>query len=189
MLLSLGDPTRLMIGVICCGAFLASAFASPGLGGLFGGGLALLMAAVAVNDWRELRIPNALTLLALLLGVIDIGFEYGREAPFVLAEAAMRAGCVAAAFLAFRIAYRRLRRREGMGLGDVKLAGVAGVWLSWSSLPIVVELAAGAALLAYSAHQAIEKRPISADARIAFGAFLGPAIWICWLLEALGYLG
>ncbi len=42
--------------------------------------------------------------------------------------------------------YRRLRGREGIGLGDVKLAGVAGAWLDWQSIPIAVEIAALAAL-------------------------------------------
>jgi hypothetical protein len=35
------------------------------------------------------------------------------------------------AFLVVREAYVRLRGRQGPGLGDVKLAAVAGAWLSW----------------------------------------------------------
>jgi hypothetical protein len=30
--------------------------------------------------------------------------------------------------------YQRLRGREGIGLGDAKLAGAAGVWLDWPSI-------------------------------------------------------
>ena len=46
------------------------------------------------------------------------------------------------AFFAFRAGYRRFRGIEGIGLGDVKLAAVAGVWLDWVDLPVAVDIAA-----------------------------------------------
>ena len=46
--------------------------------------------------------------------------------------------------------YRRIRGRDGIGLGDVKLAGVAGVWLDWWVLPVAIEIAALAALAVYA---------------------------------------
>ncbi len=73
--------------------------------------------------------------------------ERSPEMPAPALEALIRAAAMAAVFFAFRIAYRRLRGREGMGLGDVKLAGVAGIWLDWLSLPIAVEIAALGALV------------------------------------------
>ena len=86
-----------------------------------------------------------------------------------------------AIFLAFRAGYRRVRGVEGLGLGDVKLAGVAGVWLDWLDLPIAVEIAAIAALcLALVKHAG--RRGIDPRSRLPFGAFFAPAIWICWLL-------
>ena len=63
-----------------------------------------------------------------------------------LADAALRGAVLAFAFLSLLILYRRLRGRDGIGLGDVKLAGVAGVWLDWWVLPGVIEIAALAAL-------------------------------------------
>jgi len=45
------------------------------------------------------------------------------------------------AFLGLRALYRRLRGREGIGLGDLKLAGVAAVWLDCLIVPIAVETA------------------------------------------------
>ena len=46
--------------------------------------------------------------------------------------ALLRGAVLALLFLGLRALYRRLRGRDGIGLGDVKLAGVAGAWLDWT---------------------------------------------------------
>jgi leader peptidase (prepilin peptidase)/N-methyltransferase len=86
-------------------------------------------------------------------------------------------------FFAFRAGYRTLRGVEGMGLGDVKLAAVAGVWLDWAFLPIVVEIAALSALAA-ALYARLRGDGFDPKGRLPFGAFFAPAIWICWLLVA-----
>ena len=80
--------------------------------------------------------------------------------------------------------YGRLRGREGLGLGDVKLAGAAGVWLDWWAMPIAIEIGALAALALYVAGHILGRRRIRATTRLPFGLFLAPAIWIAWLLQA-----
>jgi leader peptidase (prepilin peptidase)/N-methyltransferase len=86
--------------------------------------------------------------------------------------------------LAIREIYRRLRGREGIGLGDVKLAGVAGAWLDWMTVVIVLEIAALAALALYAVRQSMSGRPLRVTGRLPFGLTFAPAIWIGWLLEA-----
>src|SRR6185295_8965709 len=81
--------------------------------------------------------------------------------------------------------YRRWRGRDGLGLGDVKLAAVAGAWLGWVTITAVVELAALAALAAYLLAAARRRQPLKGSAFLPFGAFLAPAIWLGWLAEAL----
>ena len=44
--------------------------------------------------------------------------------------------------------YEWWRGRRGLGMGDVKLAAVAGVWLDWFTIVAVIEFAALAALVA-----------------------------------------
>ena len=95
----------------------------------------------------------------------------------------VRAGAMAAVFLAFRFGYRRLRGREGMGLGDVKLAGVAGIWLDWPSLPNAVEIAALGALAFLAVARIRTRRAPDPLAKLPFGTFFAPAIWTCWALE------
>ena len=100
-----------------------------------------------------------------------------------IAIALLRGAVLALIFLVLREGYARLRRRHGLGLGDVKLAFVAGAWLDWLTIPIAIQLAAFAALSAYLLRQLISGRSLSATTRMPFGLFFAPAIWICWVLE------
>ncbi|MGZ6244141.1 MAG: prepilin peptidase, partial [Candidatus Binataceae bacterium] len=68
--------------------------------------------------------------------------------------------------------------------GDVKLAGVAGAWLGWLTIPIAVEIAALAALAAYGIRHYAAGRPFEAALKFPFGLFFAPAIWLGWLLDA-----
>lgn len=80
--------------------------------------------------------------------------------------------------------YRRLRGRDGLGLGDAKLFSAAGAWLGWQALPGVLLLAALAALTVALARSAFGDRLGPADA-IAFGPYLALALWLGWLLGPL----
>jgi leader peptidase (prepilin peptidase)/N-methyltransferase len=172
-----------LIGVAGLVAVSASLYAAPGIAGLAGAGLGLIMLAVAVIDARLLMIPDELSALALALGLADVGFERWSDMPAPALEALIRAGAMAAVFLAFRFGYRRLRGREGMGLGDVKLAGVAGIWLDWPSLPNAVEIAALGALAFLAVARIRTRRAPDPLAKLPFGTFFAPAIWTCWALE------
>ena len=70
-----------------------------------------------------------------------------------------------------------------MGFGDVKLAAVAGVWLDWAFLPVAIEIAALSAL-AVALYARFRDHGFDPKARLPFGAFFAPAIWICWVLTA-----
>jgi leader peptidase (prepilin peptidase)/N-methyltransferase len=79
--------------------------------------------------------------------------------------------------------YRRWRGRDGLGLGDVKLAAVCGAWLDLATVAAVIELAALLAIGAYVANAALRRRPLRGTAFLPFGLFLAPAVWIGWLGE------
>ena len=139
-----------------------------------------LAAAIAYIDWRRHIIPDGLNMAALALGEIA-AFAGDAEAPLAaVANAGLRAVVTAAVFLLFREIYRRLRGGEGVGLGDVKLAAVAGAWLDWSVIPIAVALAAFSGLLAAFVAAAARRRLPEPLARLPFGAFFAPSIWLMW---------
>ena len=155
----------------------------PDWGGVWGAGLAVLMVAIAVVDARRFIIPDELTAAALALGLV---YAAARESDIwvqALAWSALRGAILALAFLGVRVVYRRLRGRDGIGLGDVKLAGVAGAWLDWSIIPIAIEIAAVTALGAYLIRHFCFRRAVRATTRMPFGLFMAPAILISWLLE------
>ena len=161
----------------------ASLITAPGAEGLYGAFLAVLMVAVAANDARHYLIPNELTGAAFALALLRAGAfapETGAEA---LLWAVVRAGSVALPLLLLMLLYRRWRGRDGLGLGDVKLAAVCGAWLDLATVVAVIELAALLAIGAYVANAALQRKPLRATAFLPFGLFLAPAIWIGWLGE------
>ena len=172
-------------GLLALVAAGVSILAVPGAPGWLGGGLALLMVAIAVIDARHLIIPNELNAAALALALVHAAALAPSAILETLAMAVVRGTVTMLLFLALRIAYRRLRGREGLGLGDVKLAFVAGAWLDWVMIPVAIEIAAAGALLAFFAWRAVLKQPVDFAARLPFGLFLAPAIWLAWLIGAV----
>jgi leader peptidase (prepilin peptidase) / N-methyltransferase len=177
-------PVNATIGFVALAAVVASVAAAPAVNGLLGAGLALLMLAIAVTDARRFIIPNVLTAAGFVLGLVHAGVQVPNMVVEAAAFAALRGAALALAFLALRVIYAWLRGRQGLGLGDVKLAGVAGAWLDWLTIPIAIEIAALAALTIYLLRYHVVGRPIRATSRLPFGLFLAPTIWLCWLLEA-----
>jgi leader peptidase (prepilin peptidase) / N-methyltransferase len=162
----------------------ASVTLVPGLAGIAGAGLATLMFAIAAVDARRFIIPDELTAAALLLGFLRAAIEAFDDLAQALALSALRGVVLVVAFLGLRATYRWFRGRHGLGLGDVKLLCVAGVWLDWAIIPIALEIAAVAALGTYLIRHFCCGLTVRLATRLPFGLFLAPAIWIGWLLEA-----
>lgn len=175
-------------GAVAVCAAAASLFAAPDPSGVLGGGLALVMIAIAAIDARRFVIPDELVLAGLLLGLIAAAVDQSEALTAALLHAVVRAGALALATLAFRTAYRLIRGREGIGLGDVKLAGVAGAWLGWLAVAVAVDIAALSALAVVLIRAAGGQR-VTRKTAVPFGLFFGPAIWIAWLFETLSVHG
>ncbi|MEJ0094126.1 MAG: A24 family peptidase [Methylocella sp.] len=170
------------LAAVGCAMAIASLASAPGRAGWFGAALALLMLAIAVVDAHRFIIPNGLSLAALLLALANASEGSPQEMSGVV-MALLRGVVLGLAFLALREIYRRLRGRQGIGLGDVKLAVVAGAWLDWTLIPVAIELAALSALAVYGVRQLVHRRSLRLTVRLPFGLFFAPAIWLCWLLD------
>ena len=180
------DPlAQFSLTLVLLAVVAASLLAAPGSDGVLGAFLGALMLAIAATDAQRYIIPNELTAAAAALGLLraaTIGPDAGWSGPL---WAAARALAVALPFLALMAGYRALRGRDGLGLGDIKLAAVAGAWLGLMTVFAAIEVATLAALAAYIVNAALRRRPLRSTAFLPFGLFLAPAIWLGWLAEAL----
>jgi leader peptidase (prepilin peptidase)/N-methyltransferase len=172
-----------IVVVLGIAAVATSVVLVPGIRGVLGAGLALVMLAIAVIDARRFIIPNGLNAAAFALALVSAALAEPQAMSEAVLFACLRGAALALLFLGLRILYARLRDREGVGLGDVKLAAVAGAWLGWLMIPVAVEIAALAALSIYFLRSLVRKRPLRAAGLLPFGLFLAPTIWLCWLLQ------
>lgn len=100
------------------------------------GAIAAIASAIAITDVRRLLVPDT-----LVLALAAVAFV-APQAPTLALQAA-GAALLGALFLAVRALYYLRRRAEGLGLGDVKLAAVAGFLLG----PLLaLQMTAGAAV-------------------------------------------
>jgi len=168
------DPAHPVIELAAIGIALAAlagdAALMPGAC-LLGWGL-LLLGAI---DRRTGLLPDMLTLPLVVAGLLAGLFEPG--AP--LADRAIGAALGYLMFAGLAFAYRRLRGRDGLGLGDAKLLAAGGAWLGWQALPWVILVGAGAALVV----TLISTRgQVARHTAIAFGPWLALGIWVMRLI-------
>jgi len=146
--------------------------------------LGTLMVAGADVDARTFLLPDPITWGAIACGIVAAPL-LDMVAPWVAAgEAMARAACVAVVLALFRSGYASIRRSEGLGLGDVKLAAAIGAWLPVEAIPLCFGLAtSGALLIVIFAH--LNGQPVTRTTRIPFGTFLCPALWIVFYVDSV----
>jgi leader peptidase (prepilin peptidase)/N-methyltransferase len=146
--------------------------------------LGILMMAGAEVDARTFLLPDTVTAGTLVSGILAAPaldpFDPGSGAGLALA----RAAGTAAVLLLVRWGYARLRDREGLGFGDVKLAAGIGAWLPLDAIPVCFALAASSALVAVLIAR-VRGRRMDAATRLPFGAFLCPALWLVFYASVL----
>ncbi len=137
-------------------------------------------------DLRSMLLPDALTLPLLAAG-LGLAALAGRD---LLADRAAAAALGFGLFESLALIYRRLRGREGLGMGDSKLLAALGAWLGLAALPLVMLLAACIGLAAVGG-ATLAGRRLAHDTAIPFGPCLAASGWLIWLYgdEWLMWLG
>jgi len=119
-------------------------------------------------DLRHQILPNAITLPGLAIGLVCslflppgwgsalAGALFGGVFPWLIAEA-----------------YLRLRGREGMGMGDFKMLAMAGAFVGWPLIYLVLMLACVLGVLIGGGALLVTRR--AAATRVPFGTFIAVA--------------
>jgi leader peptidase (prepilin peptidase)/N-methyltransferase len=143
-------------------------------------GISLILLVISIVDWRSFRIPDALSLPLIAVG---LAFSVALPGGSGLAHAIG----AAAGFLFFAVigeAHFRLRGVEGLGLGDAKLFSAAGAWLGWQNLPAVLLVAALGGLA-----QALVLRRGPPGRPLAFGPWIAAGFLLVWIAGTKGGTG
>lgn len=144
--------------------------------------LLFLCGAAAHIDRRVMILPTSLN---VALGVAGLTFQSLREA--ALSTDAILGILVSATIpILVREAFFKLRKIEGLGLGDVKFSAAAGARTGWNDFPVFLFISSMAALL-YAAARCALSRPIGRRERLPFGPFL--AIGLLATVTARNALG
>jgi leader peptidase (prepilin peptidase) / N-methyltransferase len=146
--------------------------------------LGILMLAGADIDARTFLLPNAITWGAIICGV-SAAWSLSESNPWLAAsDAILRAMCTAGLLALLRWGYGLVRHREGLGLGDVKLAAAVGAWLPLDFVPLCFGLATGGALVIIL-WGLLRGEHVERTMKIPLGVFLCPALWFVFFASNL----
>jgi leader peptidase (prepilin peptidase)/N-methyltransferase len=140
------------------------------------------MLALCVTDAEALKLPDALTLPALGLGIawrmiyatIDAPQPW-RAAAAMGERAVISAAAAALGLLVIRSIYFAVRRRIGLGLGDVKLAAAIAAWLGIRQFLLVFFLAVVVGAVVGLVFIRPRHKQQEEPARVPLGSFLSLA--------------
>ena len=136
-----------------------------------------LLLALSAIDFRTFRLPDGLNVALLLCGLLTAQLFYPERMLEQLAGAALGFG----GLLLVELAYRAIRRRDGLGRGDSKLLGAIGVWIGPVGIAPCIFVAASAAIIFVLILGWVRRRPVAGDTAIPFGPFLAAGGWAVWV--------
>jgi leader peptidase (prepilin peptidase) / N-methyltransferase len=172
------------VGIGTALAFVLLGPNSQSLTGFFAALWWVAVVAIVRSDLERFIIPDWASFSIATLGVIHATIDaaqspLGEGMPRMIG--ALLTGLAGfGLFWVVRRIYRRARGRDGLGFGDVKLAGASALWLGPTDAAFALEIAALAAL-------AVLLLNLGRDCRIRdraapFGAFLAPAAWLTYVV-------
>jgi leader peptidase (prepilin peptidase)/N-methyltransferase len=173
----IGEFTCLLIALLAVWA--GSDPLETGLAALFG--WALVFAALV--DWRTYLLPDIITLPLIPIG---IAAAFLRDGQYAALYAAIGALIGYAAFAGLAWLYRRLRGRDGLGLGDAKLLAAGGAWAGPLLLTWIVALGAGLTLAALLVARLTGGDRMQADTAAPFGPGLSAAAFLVHIAALAG---
>jgi len=110
--------------------------------------LSIFFIIIFFIDLKHYIIPNALTFPLMFIGFIK-SFDPNLDQTIFPNYINSLIGGIFGYSIIWLIVfvYKKVRKKEGMGLGDAKLLGAIGFWFGWISIPFTIFLSSFAALV------------------------------------------
>jgi leader peptidase (prepilin peptidase) / N-methyltransferase len=134
---------------------------------LFFGSLMLVLTLVAFIDWQHLIIPNKVILTGIAVGAL---FDVLRWQTDVLLSSLLGMAAATLILSGIMLVGNRLLRKETMGMGDIKLAGMIGFTIGLEGFLVSLWIAAAAGAL-FGLSCALVRGRLQDD-KLPFGSFL-----------------
>ena len=133
--------------------------------------LSIFFIIIFFIDLKHFIIPNELTFPLMIIGFIK-SFDPNLNQTIFPNYINSLIGGVFGYLIIWLIIffYKKVRKKEGMGLGDAKLMAVIGFWFGWVSIPFVIFISSAVALILVIPSLINQSRKISSE--IPFGPYI-----------------
>ena len=151
--------------------------------------LSICFIIIIFIDMKHFIIPNELTFTLMVIGFIKSFDPYLNQYLFPNYLDSLIGGVIGYSIIWFIIfAYKKLRNKEGMGLGDAKLLSAIGFWFGWISIPFILFFSSFVALI--FAVPGLLNKSKSMSSQIPFGPYiiLGCVMYLLLLEQIIKYL-
>ena len=133
--------------------------------------LSIFFIIIFFIDLKHFIIPNELTFPLMIIGFIKSFDPNLNKAIFPNYINSLIGGFVGYSIIWLIIYfYKKIRKKEGMGLGDAKLMAAIGFWFGWVSIPIVIFISSFVALI--FAVPSLIKKSLQMSSEIPFGPYI-----------------
>mgnify|MGYP001326086925 FL=1 len=151
--------------------------------------LSICFIIIIFIDMKHFIIPNELTFTLMVIGFIKSFDPYLNQYLFPNYLDSLIGGVIGYSIIWFIIfAYKKLRNKEGMGLGDAKLLSAIGFWFGWISIPFILFFSSFVALI--FAVPGLLNKSKNMSSQIPFGPYiiLGCVMYLLLLEQIIKYL-
>ena len=151
--------------------------------------LSICFIIIIFIDMKHFIIPNELTFTLMIIGFLKSFDPYLNQYLFPNYLDSLIGGVIGYTIIWFIIfAYKKLRNREGMGLGDAKLLSAIGFWFGWISIPFILFFSSFVALI--FAVPGLLNKSKNLSSQIPFGPYiiLGCVLYLLLLEQIINYL-
>ena len=133
--------------------------------------LSIFFITIFFIDLKHYIIPNELTFPLMVIGFIKSFDPNLNQTIFPNYINSLLGGIFGYSIIWLIILfYKKVRNKEGMGLGDAKLMAVVGFWFGWISIPFTIFISSVVALVLVI--PSLLKKTKDMSAQIPFGPYI-----------------